>query len=51
MQKCKDIIEFKNVYDFKWVVCKIITVDSGIEYRSRVEDLKDIIELSEFEMK
>ena len=49
--KCKDIIESKNVHDFKWCSCKSIAVDGGLEYLRRVGNLEDIIELSEFEMK
>ena len=49
--KCKDIIESKNVHDFKWCTCKSIAVDGGLEYLRRVGNLEDIIELSEFENK
>ena len=49
--KCKDIIESKNVHDFKWCSCKSIAVDGGLEYLRRVGNLEDIIELSEFENK
>ena len=50
-KKCKDIIESKYVYDFKWCVCRNIAVDGGLEYLRRVGNLEDIIELSEFEKK
>ena len=50
-KKCKDIIESKNVHDFKWCTCKSIAVDGGLEYLRRIGNLEDIIELSEFEMK
>lgn len=50
-KKCKDIIEFKYVPDFKWWACKSIAVDGGLDYLRRVGNLEDIIELSEFEMK
>ena len=50
-KKCKDIIESKNVHDFKWCTCKSIAVDGGLEYLRRVGNLEDIIELSEFEKK
>lgn len=50
-KKCKDIIEFKHVHDFKRCSCKSIAVDGGLEYLRRVGNLEDIIELSEFEMK
>mgnify|MGYP004544179443 CR=1 FL=1 len=50
-RKCKDIIESKCVYDFKWCTCKSIAVDGGLEYLRRVENLEDIIELSKFEKK
>lgn len=49
--KCKDIIESKNLHDFKWCSCKSIAVDGGLEYLRRVGNLEDIIELSEFENK
>ena len=49
--KCKDIIESKNVHDFKWCSCKSIAVDGGLEYLRRVGNLEDIIELSEFKNK
>ena len=50
-KKCKDIIESKNVHDFKWCTCKSIAVDSGLEYLRRIGNIEDIIELSEFEKK
>ena len=50
-KKCKDIIESKNVHDFKWCTCKSIAVDGGLEYLRRIGNLEDIIELSELEMK
>ena len=50
-KKCNDIIESKDVHDFKWCTCKSIAVDGGLEYLRRVGNLEDIIELSEFEMK
>ena len=49
--KCKDIIESKNVHDFKRCSCKSIAVDGGLEYLRRVGNLEDIIELSEFKNK
>ena len=30
-KKCNDIIESKNVHDFKWCTCKSKAVDGGIE--------------------
>lgn len=50
-KKCNDIIESKDVHDFKWCTCKSIAVDGGLEYLRRVGNLEDIIELSEFEKK
>lgn len=50
-KKCNDIIELKDLHDFKWCACKSIAVDGGLEYIRRVGNLEDIIELSEFEMK
>ena len=50
-KKCNDIIESKEVHDFKWCTCKSIAVDGGLEYLRRVGNLVDIIELSEFEVK
>ena len=50
-KKCNDIIESKNVHDFKWGTCKSIAVDGGLEYLKRVGNLEDIIELSKFEIK
>ena len=50
-KKCKDIIESKNVHDFKWCTCKSIAVDGGLEYLRRIGNLEDIIELSKFDMK
>ena len=41
-KKCKDIIEFKHVHDFKWCACKSIAVDGGLEYLRRVGN--DIVE-------
>lgn len=45
-KKCKDIIEYKHVHDFKWCSCKSITVDDDLE----LGDFENIIELSEFEI-
>lgn len=50
-KKCNDIIESKNVHDFKWCTCKSIAVDGGLEYLRRVGNPEDIIELSKFEIK
>ena len=50
-KKCNDIIESKNVHDFKWCNCKSIAVDGGLEYLRRVGNPEDIIELSKFEIK
>ncbi len=47
-KKCKDIIESKDVHDFKWCSCKSIAVDGGLEYLRRVGNLEDIIELSKY---
>ena len=50
-KKCNDIIESKDVHDFKWCTCKSIAVDGGLEYLRKVGNLENIIELSEFEKK
>ena len=39
-KKCNDIIESKDVHDFKWCAYKSIAVDSGLEYLRRVENLE-----------
>lgn len=50
-KKCNDIIESKDVHDFKWCSCKSIAVDGGLQYLRRVGKLEDILELSKFEIK
>ena len=50
-KKRKDIIESKHILYFKWCACKSIAVDGDLEYFRRVENIEDIIELSDFEKK
>ena len=50
-KKCNDIIESKNMHDFKWCSCKSIAVDGGLDYLRRVGNFEDVIELSEYEVK
>lgn len=44
-KKCKDIIESKNINDFKRCSCGSIAVDGGLEYIKRIGNLDDVIEL------
>ena len=39
-KKCNDIIESKNVHDFKWCTCKSIAVDGGLEYLRCISQVK-----------
>ncbi len=48
-KKCGDIIESKEVNDFKRCTCGSIAIDGGQEYIKRVGNKDDIIELSKFE--
>ena len=48
-KKCGDIIESKEVNDFKRCTCGSIAVDGGHEYIKRIGNKDDIIELSKFE--
>ncbi len=48
-KKCGDIIESKEVNDFKRCTCGSIAVDGGLEYIKRVGNKEDVIELSKFE--
>ena len=48
-KKCGDIIESKEVNDFKRCICGSIAVDGGLEYIKRVGNKEDVIELSKFE--
>lgn len=48
-KKCKDIIESKNINNFKKCSCGSIAVDGGLEYIKRIDNLDDVIELSEFD--
>ena len=48
-KKCGDIIESKEVNDFKRCICGSIAVDGGLEYIKRVGNKDDIIELSKIE--
>ena len=48
-KKCGDIIESKEVNDFKRCTCGSIAVDGGLEYIKRVGNKDDIIELSKIE--
>lgn len=45
-KKCGDIIESKEINDFKRCTCGIIAVDGGHEYIKRVGNKNNIIELS-----
>lgn len=47
-KKCGDIIESKEVNDFKRCTCGSIAIDGGQEYIKRVGNKDDIIELSKF---
>lgn len=48
-KKCGDIIESKEVNDFKRCTCGSIAIDGGQEYIKRVGNKDDIIELSKVE--
>ena len=48
-KKCGDIIESKDVNDFKRYACGIIAVDDGHYYIKRIGNKDDIIELSKVE--
>ena len=48
-KKCNDIIESKNIHDFKKCLCGSVAVDGGHEYIKRIGKLEDVIELSEYE--
>lgn len=47
-KKCGDIIESKEVNDFKRCTCGSIAIDGGQEYIKRVGNKDDIIELAKF---
>lgn len=48
---CGDVIESKNVHDFKWCSCETVFVDGGLEYARRgyKNSPDDFEELSEYE--
>lgn len=48
-KKCGDIIESKDVNDFKRCACGSIAVDDGQDYIKRVGNKDDIIGLEKFE--
>ena len=48
-KKCGDIIESKDVNDFKRCACGSIAVDGGHYYIKRIGNKNDIIELSKVE--
>lgn len=48
-KKCGDIIESKEINDFKRCTCGSIAVDGGHEYIKRIGNPDDVIELSEYE--
>ncbi len=48
-KKCGDIIESKEINDFKRCTCGSIAVDGGHEYIKRVGNKNNIIELSKFD--
>ena len=48
-KKCGDIIESKEINDFKKCTCGSIAIDGGQEYIKRVGNKEDVIELSKFE--
>ena len=48
-KKCGDMIESKEVNDFKRCACGSVAVDGGYEYIKRIGNKDDIIELSKFE--
>ena len=47
-KKCGDIIESKEVNDYKRCTCGSIAIDGGQEYIKRVGNKDDIIELAKF---
>lgn len=47
--KCNEIIESKHVHDFKWCKCRNLAVDGGLDYTRRIGDVRNYIELSEYE--
>lgn len=47
--RCDDIIESKTRHDFKFCSCGAVAVDGGLDHTRRVGEIRDILEMSEFE--
>ena len=43
---CKDVIESKNLHEFKRCSCGKVAVDGGLEYMKRIGNKEDYIDLS-----
>ncbi|MED1042537.1 hypothetical protein [Bacillus mycoides] len=48
-RKCGDVIESKFTHDFKYCSCGSVGVDGGLEYARITGELKNVIELHEYE--
>ncbi|WP_422579372.1 DUF7695 domain-containing protein [Bacillus toyonensis] len=49
-KKCGTVIEFKHRHYFKWCPCKMLAVDSGLDYTRIIGEMDNLIESHEYKI-